>query len=330
MSDLNLNPENLGLTDADKDLVFTKEALGGAQEFQSAIDNISMAQVEAIYHDGPEGWDDVAVLAIPGVSVIDPDHRIHLRRVDDVRRAAKGAGLFIAGSLQDDGYILSPSGSRHFIENGVCNLLSNTKQIDSLSGAVSTIERLVPCKGHRVYKKRDGKFVSTGEELDRCKHMWVPMFANGFYVTFSKSRYLETAKANTAIQVGDEDAREQAQAYFDAKGEERQERFEVRKAFAQAATHTRDVMGLPQDAPLPPVNNILEYRLPDGRTLGEAVIAFKGAPWVCEFSLTINGTEVTQTVKGFDREDAKKEFAYPFAVSRNQGTEIKLLGIREG
>jgi hypothetical protein len=328
-----INAANLGITEENAQAPvgeITKESLGIGGEFSSALNALDIATIKSYIAD-VQGTEDLSVLYMPGVTVLDPEHRFHVELRGDVRRAARGFAVFAAGGVSDDGVITSPNGNVHFVEGGVCFEKKETQQLDSLSGGISTIERTVPCKGHLEYRNTGTAdkpiWKATGVELDRCLHQWALMFANGYYVSFSRNSYKDVVLTAIAERVGDEKAREVADAQITEWVENNQQRFETRKAFAQAINHTKDVMGLGEDEQLPPVADVLGYKFPDGRTLEEAILDLKGAIFFVTYTIPVNGEEVTQRIKAANTAEAKRRFAPAYALARTQGTQIKLNAI---
>jgi hypothetical protein len=307
----------------------TKESLG-ATEFKSALSTLSMSQIKSFLFDGPEGWDDLKVLANPGVTINDADHREHLVEAGEVSRAARGFALFAAGGVEA-GVITSPDGSIHYIEEGVCYEKTVSKQPDSFSAGFATIEKIDRCKGHLKYKNvgtsEEPKFERTDGEYTRCMHQWALMFNAGYYVTFSKDSHLDRAICEIAKRVGDETAREVAKEQFAEWSENRQARFETRKAFAEAGSHARNTMGLPTGSRLPDVPEVLGYQLPDGRTMQEAILDLKGTAFVVEFTVPVNGEAVVQRVKAMSINEVRSRMAPAYALAKTQGGQINIVSV---
>lgn len=307
----------------------TKESLG-ATEFKSVLSTLSLSQIKSYLFDGPEGWDDLKVLASPGVTINDADHREHVVEAGEVSRAARGFALFAAGGVVD-GVITSPDGSIHYIEEGVCYEKTTSKQPDSFSAGFATIEKIDRCKGHLKYKNvgtsEEPKFERAPGEYTRCMHQWALMFNAGFYVTFSKEKHLDRVICEIAKRTGDETAREVAKQQFAEWSENRQKRFETRKAFAQASSHARNTMGLPADSRLPDVPEVLGYQLPDGRTMQEAILDLKGAAFVVEFTVPVHGEAVVQRVKAMSINEVRSRMAPAYALAKTQGGQIGLVSV---
>ena len=312
-----------------KQFTITKESLG-ATEFKSVLSTLSMSQIKSYLFDGPEGWDDLKVLASPGVTINDADHREHLVEAGEVSRAARGFALFAAGGVTD-GIITSPDGSIHYVEEGVCYEKTSSKQPDSFSSGFATIEKISACKGHLKYKNvgtsDEPKFERADGEYTRCMHQWALMFNAGYYVTFSKEKHMDRAICEIAKRVGDETAREVAKQQFAEWSENRQTRFETRKAFAQASSHARNTMGLPEGAMLPDVPEVLGYKLPDGRTMQEAILDLKGSAFVVEFTVPVNGEAVVQRVKAMSINEVRSRMAPAYALAKTQGGQIGLVSV---
>jgi len=307
----------------------TKESLG-ATEFKSVLSTLSMSQIKSYLFDGPEGWDDLKVLALPGVTINDADHREHVLEAGEVSRAARGFALLAAGGVQD-GVITSPDGSIHYVEEGVCYEKTSSKQPDSFSSGFATIEKISACKGHLKYKNvgtsDEPKFERTDGEYTRCMHQWALMFNAGYYVTFSKEKHLDRVVCEIAKRVGDETAREVAKEQFAEWSENRQVRYETRKAFAQAGSHARNTMGLPAGSRLHDVPEVLGYKLSDGRTMQEAILDLKGVAFVVEFTVPVNGEAVIQRVKAMSINEVRSKMAPAYALAKTQGGQINLVSV---
>lgn len=312
-------------------MTLTKEALGIGGEFTSVLKALDLETIKSYIVDAPD-YDNLEGLAFPGVSKLEPEYRIHCEQTGEVARAARGFSLFATGGVSDDGMVTSPDGKLHFVEDGVCYEKSITKQPDSFSTGFATIERIVPCKGHKAYKnvgtQDEPKFKLTGGEYTRCLHQWALMFAAGYYITFSIKAHHDRVIFEIANRVGNEQAREVAKAQQDDWAETRQVNFEERKAYAQSGTHVRNSMGLPADARLPDVPEVLEYRLPDGRTMREAILDLKGSIFVVEFTVPVNGEVSTQEVKATSINEIRSRMAPAYALAKTFGGQIKISAVR--
>lgn len=324
--DLGMTPEESTPTSVSG---ITKEALGIGGEFTSVLSAMSLTDIKSNLID-VEDTEDLMVLTIPGVSIIDPQHRIHIEERGEVRRAARGAGLRLVGGVQN-GEILSPNGNIHYVEDGVCFGKVKSLQPDSFTGQMANIERTSACLGHLDYRntgtQEKPKWVATGREFTRCQHQWALMFNAGYFISFSKKYYEDVVWVEIAQRVGDEAAREAAQAQIKIWRENRQANFEVRKAFAQATSHAKNVMGLPEDALLPDVPEVLEYKLPDGRTLREGILDLKGAAFVVEYDVPVNGVVTTQRVHAKNVAEIRSKMAPAFALAKTQGGAMTIQSV---
>lgn len=300
----------------DMQLTLTKESLGIGSEFTSALNALDLATIKSALIE-VQDTDNLSALVVDGVSKLDSEHRIHVERRGEIRRAARGFALFAAGGVEN-GQITSPDGSLHYVEDGICYEKSETKQPDSFTAGFATIERIVPCLGHLEYRKVGEKFVKTGGEYTRCLHQWALMFAGGFFITFNRELYSDVIITEAAQRVGDEDAREVAKAQIEEWQQNRQANFESRKTVAQAIVHTKNKMGLGENEPLPAAPDVLNLELPDGKTVKDAVLALGGARFVATFELPINGETSRQKVRAGSLSELASRVAPIYAAARMQ------------
>lgn len=304
----------------------TKEALGIGGEFSSALAALSLPEIQAALVDVQDTEDLEALVS--STSKITAETRIHVEQRGEIRRMARGFALFAAGGVSD-GLITSPDGSIHYVEEGICYKKSLTKQPDSFSGSMATIERVTPCLGHLEYRNTGTsdkpKFVKTGKEYTRCLHQWALMFSVGYFTTFSKSIYHDVIVTEVAQRVGDEGAREVANEQIAEWRESSTQRFEERKFVAQAIQHTKNAMGLDDDARLPAAPAVLDLTLPNGETVKDSVLALGGARFVATFELPINGETSRQKVRAGSLAELASRVAPIYAAAKRQ--EIALVPI---
>jgi hypothetical protein len=328
-----ISAEDLGMTPEESTPTsvsgITKEALGIGGEFTSVLSALSLDTIKAHLMD-VEDTEDLMVLTIPGVSIIDPQHRIHVEERGEVRRASRGAGLRMVNGVQK-GEIISPNGNKHYVEDGVCFGKVSSLQPDSFTGQMANIERTSACLGHLDYRntgtQEKPKWQATGREFTRCQHQWALMFNSGYFISFSKKFYEDVVWVEIAQRVGDEAAREAAQAQIQIWRDNRQTNFETRKAFAQATSHAKNVMGIAEDALLPDVPEVLEYKLPDGRTLREGILDLKGASFVVEYDVPVNGAVTTQRVFAKNVAEIRSKMAPAFALAKVQGGAMTIQSV---
>jgi hypothetical protein len=306
-------------------MTLTKESLGIGGEFASELKGLSLDTIKSYIVDAPD-YEDLEGLAFPGVSNLSSEYRVHLQQTGEVARAARGFAVFAAGGVSE-GVITSPDGSIHFIdEDGVCYEKSLTKQPDSFTGSMVTIERIVECKGHKAYKNvgthEEPKFKATGAEYTRCLHQWALMFAAGFYVTFSIDAHHDRVIFEIAKRVGDEKAREVAVAQSAEWAENSQVRFEERREIAQASQHVRNTMGLEDGARLPAAPDVLALTLPNGKTVKDSVLALGGARFVVLFDVPLRGETSRQKVRAGSLAELASRAAPIYAAARMQKTEL--------
>lgn len=302
----------------------TKEALGIGGEFESSLEALSLADIQAAIVEVEDTEDLEALVA--STSKIAPETRLHVEQRGEIRRMARGFALFAAGGVGTDGHITSPDGNVHYVEDGVCRQKTLTKQPDSFTGTMATIERVTPCLGHLEYRNTGTsdkpKFVKTGKEYTRCLHQWALMFAAGYFTTFSKGTYHDVVVTEIAQRVGDEQAREVAQEQISEWRASSTQRFEERKFVAQAIAHTKDVMGLDDADRLPAAPAVLELTLPNGKTVKDSVLALGGARFVASFELPINGETSRQNVRAGSLAELASRVAPIYAAAKRQELEL--------
>lgn len=271
---------------------------------------------------------DLSAMILPGTSVLDAEHRIHLNQRGDVKRAARGLAIAAAQGVDlDSQIILSNSGSSYTIDAGICFELRQTEQPD-FSGQVTILEQRVPCKGHLVYKKLEKGFQETGESHMRCLHQWALMFSLGYFVTASKSVFFDKLIITTEIaqRVGDESARQAAQTQIAEWVSASTDRREVRTGFAQAINARRQELGLAEGSYLPPTTEIAGMDLASGGTVAEGVTSLRGRQFALKVSIPMNGNTLvrtTRTVKNMA--ELASAVAPHFAVARqNDGALLAL------
>lgn len=315
------NAQESATTDA---LSITKEVLGIGGEFSSALSSLSLDTIKS-YIVAVQETDDLAVLVMPGKSIIDADHRIHVEQRGEIRRAARGFGIFAAGGVQG-GIITSPNGNVHFVENGVCMQKTSSVQLDSFSGKTALIERTSECLGHLDYRNvgtpDNPKWQATGREFSRCQHQWALMFAAGFFISFSKSTYTDVIWVELGQRVGDAAARQAALDKIAEWRDNRQENFETRKTVAQATQHFKNIMGLSEEQLLPAVPEVLTLTLPSGKSVRDAVLALGGARFVVTFEVPMNGKTVEQNIRANSLNELASRVAPIFAAAKLQGKSL--------
>ena len=307
-------------------LTLTKQELGiGA--FTPVLASLSVEEINAL-QVVVEDADDLAAMLIPGTSVLDADHRIHLTSRGDVKRAARGLAIAAAGGVHLESQVIqSNSGSSYTIDGGICFELQQTEQPD-FSGTVTILEKRVPCKGHLAYNKVDGGWKETGESHLRCLHQWALMFALGYFVTASKGTFFEKLIVTTEIasRVGDENARTQATAQIENWVSASDQRRAIRTGFAQAITAEKNELGLADNSYLPSKTEIGGYTLPTGETVAEGVNNLKGRQFILKVRVPMNGVELdltTRVVKNIT--ELASAVAPHFAVARaNDGKLLAL------
>lgn len=307
----------------------TKEALGVGGTFTSVLKALDYDTIVSYMID-VEDAEDLMVLGMPEYSQFDSEHRIHVVERGEIRRAARGFAIFAAGGVEA-GTITSPNGHIHVVEDAVCYEKVQTQQPDSFSGAMNLIERTSPCLGHKEYRNTgtpdQPRWEATGREFSRCLHQWALMFDAGYFVSFSKGTFFDVIVTEIAQRVGDEDAREQAQAQIAEWRANAAQRHEVRVAFAQTINHVKNQLGLREDEQLPAAPQVLETKLPDGRTLREAILDLKGQQFVVEFQVPVNGELITQRRKAMNLQHAQSVMAPAYAVALLNQTPLKVSAV---
>lgn len=306
----------------------TKEQLGiGA--FVPVLAALSVDEIESLQVAVIDA-DDLSAMFIPGTSIFDAEHRIHLTQRGDVKRAARGLAIAAAGGVDlDSRAILSNSGRTYTIrEDGVCIELQTTKQ-PIFGGDFVTINNEEECKGHLKYKKSEGKgFELAGGSHMRCLHQHGVMFQLGYFVTASKSTFFDSQVVTTEIaqRVGDESARAMAAKQIEQWVGNTNDRREIRTGFAQAITAQKNELGLADSSYLPPSQEIGGIDLPTGETVAAAVIDLKGRQFALTVRIPLNGKTVdvtTRTCKNMS--ELASAVAPHFAVAKqNNGALLAL------
>jgi hypothetical protein len=276
---------------------FTDEALG-LGGFEPILDQLSSAQIAALQIDIPKK-DDLSAMYLPGKTVVDADHRIHLTGRGDVKRAARGLAIAAASGVDlASKVIMSNSGRNYTIEDGVCLELKRTEQPD-MSGNVAILEQKVACKGHLEYASNGSG--PTGGQHIRCLHQWALMFELGFYVTASKQGYFSADKpiVTTEIgnRVGDEAARAAAQSQINKWVANSKVRQETRQAYAEVINHEKNSGRVTPQGRLLPRNEISAFLLPAGGTVAEAVVDLQGKYFSLTVQFPVNGVMSSFTTR---------------------------------
>ncbi len=307
---------------------FTDEALG-IGGFSSVLAELSLEQIAKLQVQVPNKA-DLSAMYLPGTTIIDADHRIHVSQRGDVKRAARGLALAAAGGVDLDAQtIMSNSGSVYTIEDGICYELQRVQQPDFM-GNVAVLEKKVPCKGHLEYIKTGKGFAETGEQHMRCLHQWALMFALGYYVTASDKGFFTEDKPIVTVEiaqrVGDEAARALAKTVIDAWVANSGDRREVRTGFAQAINAAKQTAGLADSSQLPSRTEIGGFTLPDGTTITQAVTNLRGQQFALLVELPMNDKTIqvtTRTVKTIT--ELASVVAPHFAVAKaNRGELVAL------
>ena len=264
----------------------TKDQLGIAA-FESVLDVLVADDIERLFTQVAE-TENLTALTLEN-TVVDAEHRIHIKSSGDVSRAARGAAIAVAGGVAN-GLVTSPSGSKHELRNGVCVSLQRQVQVNG-DGTSTPLYAESACKGHLAYKKaQSGQFVQIeGKEHLRCKHGWAVMFANGYFVTFATNPHRERAVFEIANTVGDDEARigaKQTEANWEAS---RQENFETRKTFAVAINAAVNSGNVTEAGRLPAATQIADYKLPSGETVAAAVSKLNGQRFALRIQVPVNG-----------------------------------------
>lgn len=308
---------------------FTDEALG-LGGFSAILTQLSSEQIAALQVQVPNK-DDLSAMYLPGTTIIDAAHRIHVSKRGDVKRAARGLALAAAGGVDLDAQtIMSNTGSTYTIEDGICYELQRVEQPD-FTGSVAILEKKVPCKGHLAYVKNpSGGFAETGEQHLRCLHQWALMFALGYYVTASTKGFFTEDKpivpVEIAQRVGDEPARAFAKTIIDGWVQNSGDRREVRTGFAQAINAEKQTAGLAEGSHLPARSEIGGYPLPDGMTVSQAVTNLRGRQFALIVELPMNEKTIrvtTRTVKNLT--ELASVVAPHFAVAKQNAGELVAL-----
>ncbi len=307
--------------DAPESITITKASLG-VGGFTPVLAGLSSDEISALMIPVSDA-EDLMALIIPGTSVLDADHRIHLAERGDVKRAARGLAIAAAGGVDmDSQVILSNSGRAYTIEDGICYELKRVEQPD-FAGNIAILEQKVACKGHLEYKKADKGFELTGRQHLRCLHQWALMFQLGYFVTASIKVYDVIVRTEIAGRVGDEQARATAKTQVEEWVQNSDNRREVRTEFAQAITAQKNELGLADNSHLPPKTEIGGYALPDGKTVSQAVVDLRGRQFALKVELPMNGKTieiVTRTVKNLT--ELASVVAPHFAVARQNSGEL--------
>lgn len=307
--------------------LFTDEALG-LGGFDPVLSQLSSGEIDALQIQVPNK-DDLSAMYLPGKSVIDAAHRIHLNRRPDVKRAARGLAIAAAGGVDlDSKVILSNSGRTYTIKDGECVELTQTEQPD-MSGNVSILKQEVPCKGHLEYASNGSG--PTGGQLMRCLHQWALMFEFGFYVTAStKTFFVDQPIVTTEIgnRVGDEAARATAQAQIDTWVTNSKDRQSTRVAFAQAKAHEVNQGNVTEAGRLPARREIAQYTLPDGATVAQAVTDLGGQFFTLTVELPIN-SKMSQVTTRVVRNIAElaDAIAPTFAVAAREKADFSVVSV---
>ncbi len=306
--------------------LFTDEALG-LGGFDPVLAQLSLEQIAALQIQVPNK-DDLSAMYLPGTSVIDSGHRLHLTNRGDVKRAARGLAIAAAGGVDlDSKVIMSNSGRQYTIENGECMELTKTEQPD-FEGNVAVLVQKIACKGHLEYAS-NGSGLTGGSHV-RCLHQWALMFKFGYYVTASTKGFFSPEKpiiqTEIANRVGDESARAVAQAQITQWTQNSSDRRDVRTGFAQAINAEKNELGLAEGSYLPPKTEIGAYDLPTGETVSEAITSLKGRQFALTVRLPMNDKTIditTRTVKNLT--ELASVVAPHFAVARqNNGALLAL------
>jgi hypothetical protein len=307
--------------------LFTDEALG-LGGFSPVLAQLSSEQIAKLQIQVPNK-DDLSAMYLPGTTVVDAGHRIHLSRRPDVKRAARGLALAAAGGVDlDSQVILSNSGRTYTIEDGECVELTKTEQPD-FAGNVAILEQKVACKGHLEYAS-DGSG-PTGGQLMRCLHQWALMFQLGYYVTAStKIFFVDQPVVTTEIgnRVGDEAARAAAKAQIDTWVANSKTRQEQRVAFAQAKAHAVNTGQVTEAGRLPARREIAQYTLPDGSTVAQAVTDLQGRYFTLTVELPIN-SKMSQVTTRVVRNIAElaDAIAPTFAVAAREKADFSVVSV---
>ncbi len=327
-------------TQSKGDTVVISKSMLGIGEFVSALPALSVDEIDALLIDEVEddrdpatltpeqlaAKEDLAVMLIPGVSILDAEHRIHLTQRGDVKRAARGLAIAAVGGVDLEARVIkSSSGTVHTIEDGTCYALLETSQAN-FDGSVTKITNREECKGHLKYDKTEKGWKLAGGSHLQCLHQHSLMFQLGFFVTASKATFFDTGVVMSEIaqRVGDKDARAVSAELIAGWVNNSNERRVVRTSFAQAITARKNELGLPDNSFLPPSTEIGGLVLPTGETVTQAVINLKGRQFALMVRLPMDGSTVdvtTRTVKNM--RELSSAVAPHFAVARQvEGGEL--------
>jgi len=314
------------MSETPEGITISKQDLG-VGSFEPVLAQLSPDQINALMVK-VTGTEDLMALILPGTSVIDVEHKLHLVERGDVKRAARGLALAAAGGVDmDSSVILSNSGRTYTISDGICYELRRTEQPD-FSGNVAVLEQQVPCKGHLRYNKTAAGFELTGGSHMRCLHQWALMFALGYFVTASEKTYASIVSTEIGQRVGSVAARNDAQAQiaeWTANGESRRE---TRTAFAQAIAHEKNVGNVDERGRLYARRDIAQFSLPDGKTVAQAVADLKGQQFTLTVELPLNGKTgqvVTRVVRNLS--ELADAIAPAFAVAAQNDGQLSVLEV---
>jgi hypothetical protein len=303
----------------------TKDQLG-ITEFESVLDSLTEKAIDELIVQVAE-TEDLSVLVFDGVSVLDADHRIHLQTSGDVSRAARGAALYTAGGVAN-GFVTSPSGNMHEIRDGICLSLKKQNQING-DGSVTPLYAESACKGHLVYKKTAGQFtVVPGKQHLRCKHAWALMFEAGYFVSFSTKSHDVRVAFEIANSVGDKTARAWAKEIQGQWEETRQDKYETRKTFATAINAAKNEGNVTTAGMLPAASQIADFKLPNGKTVEQAVQELKGQRFALRIQVPVNGeTRETMTRITGNLSELANVIAPAFQVCKMAGKDLVVLEV---
>lgn len=313
--------------------ILTKEQLGITGDFASPFSKLSTEQLDAALVTVQDA--KMVALVFPGVSKLNADNREHLQTRGDVRRAARGLAIAMAGGVDtDSGVVTSTSGSQYVVKGGKSYRLDQRMQPNS-DGTLTPIVIETPTNGHLDYKKVDGKFVPTGDELIRDTHAWALMFDAGYFATFgteqqdgSPTQLDVIARMELYNRLGDDNAREIARAQWEAWGEARQQRVETRAAFAQAINAEKSAGNVTPQGLLPAESGVAGLSLSNGQTVAEAIAALQGRRFRLSMNLPVNGRMTPATTKVVNNlAELASAVAPHFAVARAAGAAIEALEV---
>ena len=265
--------------DAPESITITKADLGMG-DFKSPLAQLTDEQIDS-YIVKVESTEDKIALILPGVSIIDAEHALHIQKRPDVKRAARGLALAAAGGVDTDSQVITgASGRVYTIVEGECFEVQQTPQLN-WDGSANPIVKHVPCRSHLEYRKNPGKgFTATGGQHLRGKHQWALMYAFGYFITCSQKTFDEegnsVVRTEIGASVGTDSVRKAAQAQFAQWTQNRESNNEVRTAFAQATNARKNELGLEPGSYLPPQNEIGGFDLPTGETVSEAIVSLQG------------------------------------------------------